>query len=722
MIAGNGRGSILAQLTTGLILWLGSLLPAAALDMTDMLVDSISAHPEVKEKIHVYRQAVGDRQIAESGWRPRVDIEASTGTFDTESPATGNTSVDYESSTLELALTQNLFNGYDTTFQIEQTNARARAALFDIYDTADNIALRAVQAYLDVLKQRRLFQLAQENVAAHEEILAQIRDRNLSGVGRRSQLQQTEGRLARAQASQVAQLNNLEDAATRLHQVLGRYVDPLTMSAPNLPSLPDAELDTLIDEALATHPAMQVAENNVLAAQADHRRTLRTRYPTVDLRLATEHGDDIGGVPGNTDETSLVLNFSYNLYSGGRDGAEQQKSISAVFEQKEFAARVRRQVINTLRLAWIADTSLSRQLVFLETHVLKAGQTVESYKEEFFIGQRDLIDLLDAENELNSAKNQFAEAQFDALAARFRVYEGMGQLFDATGVDFELDEGRLRIARLDTSGIDRLPLPVDEDADRENDPLDHCDNSLRGVEVNPFGCLEPVEISVVAPPPPKQNSPPVLGDDLFQIDTNGILVVTSQQLLANDLDADDDPLEIVDVSQPEIGRLAFNQNRNLVYRPLEGFVGTDTFKYTVTDNRSASATATATVRIKVSEPKIVSLDKAQLVNFEYDEAELTPVSQAKVEQIINRIKQAGNVQIEIYTYTDNIGSDGYNLALSQRRADALRNLLIQYGIDASAITAIAMGEKQPIADNATEAGQAINRRGEFVFRARTGTE
>ncbi len=722
MIAGNGRGSILAQWTTGLILWFGSLLPAAALDMTDMLVDSISAHPEVKEKIHVYRQAVGDQRIAESGWRPSIDIEASTGTYDTDSPATGNTSVDYESSTFELAVTQNLFNGYDTTFQVEQTNARARAALFDIYDTADNIALQAVQAYLDVLKQRRLYQLAQENVAAHEDILARVRERNLSGVGRRSQLQQTEGRLARAQASLVAQQNNLEDAATRLHQVLGRYVDPFAMSEPALPILPETELDALIDQALSNHPAMQVAEQNVLAAQADHRRSLRTRYPSVDLRLATEHGDDIGGLPGNTDETSLVLNLSYNLYRGGRDEAEQQKSISAVFEQKEFAARVRRQVINTLRLAWIADTSLARQLGFLETHVLKAGQTVESYKEEFFIGQRDLIDLLDAENELNSAKNQFAEARFDALAARFRVYEGFGQLFQATSVDFELDDGRLRVARLTSDGTDQLPLPTDEDADHERDPMDHCDNSLRGVEVNPFGCLEPVGASLVAPPPPRQNSPPVLGDDQFQIDANGILVVTSRQLLANDRDADDDPLEIVDVSQPETGRLAFDAENNLVYRPLEGFVGVDTFKYTVTDNHGASATATATVRINVSEPETVSLDKPQLVNFEYDEAELTPVSQAKVTRIIERIKRAGDIQIEIYTYTDDIGSDAYNLALSRRRADALRNLLIRNGIDASAITAIAMGEKQPIADNSTESGQAINRRGEFVFRVRAGTE
>ncbi len=53
--------------------------PALALDMTTMVIDSISAHPEIKEKIHVYRQIRQDREIADSGWRPSVDLEASTG-------------------------------------------------------------------------------------------------------------------------------------------------------------------------------------------------------------------------------------------------------------------------------------------------------------------------------------------------------------------------------------------------------------------------------------------------------------------------------------------------------------------------------------------------------------------------------------------------------------------------------------------------------------------
>ena len=160
----------------------------------------------------------------------------------------------------------------------------------------------------------------------------------------------------------------------------------------------------------------------------------------------------------------------------------------------------------------------------------------------------------------------------------------------------------------------------------------------------------------------------------------------------------------------------------MVYRPIEGFIGLDSFKYTVTDNQGAAVTATAKVEIKVSKPEVISLAKMQLVNFIYDEAELTEISKSKVEAIIEQIKLAEDITIEIYTYTDNIGSDGYNETLSAKRAEALKELLIDNGIAGSDISAVGMGEKNPIADNSTQSGQAINRRGEFIFKAKVSSE
>ena len=700
------------KIFAGSILGLNLGNPAIALNLSTVVADSISAHPQVKEKVHVYRQVVTDQQIAQSGFRPSVDLEASTGFFNTESPATGNTATDYESSRLELSVTQNLFNGYDTTYQKEQTRYRVSSALFDVYDTADNIALDAIQAYLNVMKQQRLYELAIQNVNSHEGILAQIRERSNSGVGRRSQLQQTEGRVARAHASLIAQQNNLQDASTLLHQILGRYVDPKNLTEPVLPELPPDELNTLIDQALLNHPAMKVAERNINASMANYKRARSSRYPDIDLRLASEWGDDIGGVAGTKKELSLVLNLTYNFYNGGADRADHRQKISIVHEQKEFAARVRRQIINTLRLAWVADESLNRQIEFLNTHIIKSKETVASYREEFFIGQRDLIDLLDAENEFNSAQNQQVEAYFDSMAARYRVYEGIGQLFESLNLQPQLTEDNLQVARVEVKAIDELPLPTDEDIDDELDSTDHCDNTLNGSVVNIYGCLQAgkVEMGYL-----HVNSAPSVGNDELELDADMVLTITQSRLMSNDSDVDGDVLTMVDVGRPNNGRLAFDKNKNLIYRPAEGFNGIDSFTYTVSDGNGAASTAT--VKLIINELNSIDLAKMHYVNIKYKMSDLTDLSQQKVKGIIKRIKQAKDIKIQISAYTDSIGSDAYNLKLSNRRAEALRKLLISEGIANSSISAVGKGEADPIADNATKQGQAINRRGEFVFKA-----
>jgi len=689
-------------------------LTATAMELNDFVSDSLSVHPSIREQIHIFRQIDQDRNIASSGWRPSVDLDATVGTYETESPTTGLQKREYESNRAELSVTQNLFNGFDTEYQMQQTKSRVSSALYEIFDTADNIALEAVQAYIDVLKQKKLVKLAETNVSSHERILSQIRERNNSGVGRRSELQQTEGRVARAHASLIAQQNNLQDAVTSLHEILGRYVQIANFKEPALPERPGNSLDELIDVALDKHPAIKVAGFNVQAALSDSSRAKSNNYPKIDLRLAKEVGEDINGLDGDTDELSLVVNLSYNFYRGGADRAETRKKISVVHQNQEFAARVRRQVINTLRLAWTADQSLTRQLKFLSTHIEKSRQTVESYGEEFFIGQRDLIDLLDAESELNGAQNQYADAYHEAMAARFRILEAVGILFPSLNLGVSVGEDDLQISKIRARGIDSLPLDPDRDLDREKNISDHCDNTKPRDSVNNFGCHKQQAVRFGYN---QLNQVPVVGDDQMELEMNSILVIPQSVLLENDTDADGDTLKLIDFTQPKNGAVAFDSMKNLIYRASDGFTGRDSFTYTISDGQNG--VATAKVKLIVADKTDIQLTKTQYVNFAYGKSSLTKVSHSKIQNIVNKIKDMPFSEIEIFAYTDNIGSDSYNLALSERRAVATRKLLISLGLDGSKIKAFGMGEKNPIADNSTREGQAINRRGELRFKFNT---
>ncbi|OGU53971.1 MAG: hypothetical protein A2199_11245 [Hydrogenophilales bacterium RIFOXYA1_FULL_63_33] len=102
------------------------------------------------------------------------------------------------------------------------------------------------------------------------------------------------------------------------------------------------------------------------------------------------------------------------------------------------------------------------------------------------------------------------------------------------------------------------------------------------------------------------------------------------------------------------------------------------------------------------------------VNFDFDKATLRQEDIAIIDKDVTGLDKWGNVNIEVAGHTDSRGSDKYNMKLSQRRAEAVRNYLISKGIAADRLTAKGYGESQPVADNATDEGRFKNRRVELI--------
>jgi OOP family OmpA-OmpF porin len=99
------------------------------------------------------------------------------------------------------------------------------------------------------------------------------------------------------------------------------------------------------------------------------------------------------------------------------------------------------------------------------------------------------------------------------------------------------------------------------------------------------------------------------------------------------------------------------------------------------------------------------------INFASDKSFIRPNYFSEIKRVVNAISEHPNLMIEIAGYTDSRGNEEYNQQLSQRRADAVRSVLIaEFGIDENRITAFGYGETQPIADNSTAEGRAENRR------------
>lgn len=116
-----------------------------------------------------------------------------------------------------------------------------------------------------------------------------------------------------------------------------------------------------------------------------------------------------------------------------------------------------------------------------------------------------------------------------------------------------------------------------------------------------------------------------------------------------------------------------------------------------------------------AEPVRVELD----VKFDFDRAEVKQDSMDDIRDLADFMKQYGQTTTVVEGHTDSVGTDAYNQRLSERRANAVRDVLVnQYGLEGSRVDSVGYGESRPVADNATEEGRAINRRVEAEVEAR----
>jgi outer membrane protein OmpA-like peptidoglycan-associated protein len=141
--------------------------------------------------------------------------------------------------------------------------------------------------------------------------------------------------------------------------------------------------------------------------------------------------------------------------------------------------------------------------------------------------------------------------------------------------------------------------------------------------------------------------------------------------------------------------------------------GNYTVRLTVDDGRGGTDTTTATVTVI---RRVVLQEKQDQVFFDFDKATLKPAAQQELASVVQELQANPTLRVELVGHADATGSEAYNLGLSRRRAEAVRNFLVARGIAADRFQLAWKGESEPIAPNTTKAGRAQNRRVEITLR------
>lgn len=326
-----------------------------------------------------------------------------------------------------------LFNEYIRNLELHN------AEVYKQQGVADDVALATSEVYLNVLKGHQLVKEARHAVEQHEKIMSMIEQRSSAGVSREAENEQAIGRLALSKANLVSEISNLRESYISYVRIVGK--SPKDLAWPRVPSsrnLP-RNLDQAVTLSVANHPTLKSAFADVEEARSQHKVALGANYPRVDLVLSASRNEDLDGLVGINQDNLAMLRVTYNIFRGGSDLAKQRKTAYQMQEAYEVKNRAYEQVKESIRLSWNSLQTAQDRMGYLSSYRTAAGRTLDAYNEQFKVGKRTLLDLLDQVNENYQARIDYLEGLYQEVFSRYRVLNSTGRLVPYLGVHIPND-------------------------------------------------------------------------------------------------------------------------------------------------------------------------------------------------------------------------------------------------------------------------------------------
>jgi adhesin transport system outer membrane protein len=450
--------------------------------------------PDVQARWHAFREAAEEIDVAQGGFLPKVDISAGSGRQKTVQKRVG-TDASYSGNETTLSLRQMLFDGFATSNEVKRLGKAKLVRYFELLDASENIALEAGRAYLDVVRFRYQVVLAEENYIQHQAAFEQLKQRAESGVGKRVDVDQAASRLALADVNLTTAYANLHDVMARYVRIVGEPPAKVMFAPEQLgKALPKTTVAALA-VALKRNPALRASIENIEASQYDLEARRSAYMPKLDLVARRDDFSNYQG-DGSRDDSRIELRLNYNLFNGGSDVARsrqyrERKNIA--LDQREKSCRDMRQ---TLSIAFNETVRLNEQLSYIGLQVNLVEKTRTAYRDQFNIGQRTLLDLLNTQNEYFDARRSQVNADADLSIAYLRSYAGMGSLLETLGlkqVDVDNTPDENDLTPVDLAQLCPATTPLDATLDREalarkaREMLDSSSSSFIGSRPQPLG-------------------------------------------------------------------------------------------------------------------------------------------------------------------------------------------------------------------------------------------
>jgi adhesin transport system outer membrane protein len=413
-----------------------SATPAWAVDLREAVQAALSTNPEIRQAVSNTVATKEELNQAKGLYYPRISVEGRAGVRSLRNPT--RRSIGIADETLwpvegDLIVDQLVYDSGGREAQIRRDAARSDAAAARVEERSEYVALNVARTYIDYILQQRLVAIAQDNATFHERLAGDLREGVQKGSISIADQQQAEERLQSARAKVTEANQDLEAAGIAFQTLTGMPIDSVSMPPDLSASLPASLAEA---EALARQNNPRVQES--LADLSSARETVREARADIGPRLNLEGraraGRDIDGFSGRTTDLQANAVLRWDLYNGGIKEANVREQMGRADQAHGMVFQRTREAEEAARNAWSRLQNQRRLAGELESQGKISDDLLLSYREQFNIGRRSLLDVLDAQNTRYNVQAQTETARLAALYAQYRLLASVNRLTEALGV------------------------------------------------------------------------------------------------------------------------------------------------------------------------------------------------------------------------------------------------------------------------------------------------
>lgn len=399
----------------------------------DSARQAVMSHPEMLLEITKRDLEYTALAQAESSFLPKLSLSLGIGREDSNNSSTrarSGSSSEMERRESSLSLSQMLFDGFDTHWRVESQQVAIDAARSALLYAASTLALEAIDSHLMLVQVKQQLGYHFQNLQAHEAIAKNTAARVKSGKDDRTKVTQIQARLSLSKANVEQAKNALQREQSRYRELVGQDPGDDLHPASSQWSLPPS-LSDFLQQIELDNPLMQARKEQQHAAELLAKASDSSYYPALSFESGASWNDNLDGISGRNSDAFAMLRLRYELYAGGQKSASRQQA-RLQRQQSAYALDVSRRALRRdAESVWYLHQSNTRREALLLDYVAASLQTKEAYAKQFGIGQRSLIDLLDAENELLAARTALAAAQQQLAFSHYQMLAFNGQLLAA---------------------------------------------------------------------------------------------------------------------------------------------------------------------------------------------------------------------------------------------------------------------------------------------------